>query len=80
MSAWRPIETAPKDGTRVLICHGHAPRNIYVAWWLDEAQFGDDKTGPGWQIFDCGMDVWYAVATDDPTHWMPLPDPPEDKP
>ncbi|MGM5018745.1 DUF551 domain-containing protein [Tardiphaga sp. 367_B4_N1_1] len=70
MSEWKPIATAPRDGTRLLIFDGQA----YIARWRDDACFGgNDENRPAWQIFDCEGDEWYAVATDEATHWMPLP-------
>jgi hypothetical protein len=68
---WRDIETAPKDGTRVLLYSGGA----FTARWSEECQFGQFKTAPGWQIFEC-EDPFYSVAEDKPTHWMALPAPP----
>jgi len=68
---WMPIETAPKDGTRVLLYPGGA----FTARWSEECQFGQFKTAPGWQIFEC-EDPYYSVAEDEPTHWRPLPAPP----
>ena len=55
---WQPIETAPKDGTRVIVLEGDGDVSL--------ADFYDGR----W---------FYSVAHDemfDPTHWMPLPDPP----
>lgn len=58
---WQPIETAPKDGTVVLVIDArHDDDYPYPAHW---------KKGYGW--FDPGWDGGYS-----PTHWMPLPDPP----
>ena len=70
---WQPIETAPKDGTRVLAFYS-ADEIIYDVVWNDP----DD----GWS------DVLGFVSTDgeienfnqpDLTHWMPLPAPPKGK-
>lgn len=58
---WRPIETAPKDGRRVLLWH--------PSW---EAPSGGQWYGSDWRLFYHGG----AYATQ-PTHWMPLPTPPE---
>ena len=59
--AWQPIETAPRDGTRVLLYeNGH--------YYAGETE-GDDGY---WSSF-CGQ---YVVTTPDPTHWMPLPEAP----
>ena len=70
-SGWRPIETAPKDGTRVLVAR-FAPkpqhRNGYmcVDWWRDRERDDVSYTGFG------GFNNHYWPAT----HWMPLPTPP----
>ena len=65
MSNWKSIETAPKDGTWILGWLGH--RNTGEAKtlrWTDGAYYQGfiDKNG----------------ATSRPTHWMPLPEPPDD--
>jgi hypothetical protein len=74
IDGWRTIESAPKDGRRVLL---YWEDYICIARWRDDAQFGHgNDPRPGWQIFDCEEDVWYAWATEKPTHWMPVPPPP----
>lgn len=65
--AWRPIETAPTDGTEALLyepdaCKPHRPGRMFVGWWQD---------GLGW------TDSEGCHHGDDPTHWLPLPEPPE---
>lgn len=70
---WQPIETAPKDGTRVLISCDHGE---FIAYWSDNASLERCHRGPAWQIFDC-EDCWYSWAVEEPTHWMPLPKSPE---
>ena len=72
MSKWQPIETAPKDGTRVLLTEEWG---VVIGRWCEEAQLGLCEEGPGWQVFECD-DCWYSVAAENPTHWMPLPAPP----
>ena len=70
---WQPIETAPRDGTEVLIYdHG-----IYLARWSEQAELGHFETGPAWQIWPSEDDEFYAVATTTATHWMPLPPSPK---
>ena len=56
---WQSIETAPKDGTLVLITDGV---NTEVA-----KNFGDD-----WISSD-GLDFGYGNWDSRLTHWMPLP-------
>lgn len=93
---WKPIETAPKDCSEVLLY----VRNQYgrgvrcVARWYGKFQLevGEDHYGdwgdwhePSGQYY-C-HEGWYeetfysddgiiAAVHDDPTHWMPLPEPP----
>ena len=62
---WQPIETAPKDGTRILVRGGG---NVFVAGWGTVFDTTD-----GWCIVN---DAW--LAHDEVTHWMPLPKAPED--
>lgn len=63
MSGWKPIESAPKDGTQILL-YAPAWRAPNTGW-----TFGSDD----WQAcpyHHAGDPRWK------PTHWMPLPDPP----
>lgn len=62
MSEWQTIENAPKDGTEVLItAHGV----FAVAAYSDYA---------GWR--DMGDIGWGGMTECAPTHWMPIPSPP----
>jgi hypothetical protein len=71
---WQPIETAPKDGTWILVTGGDIGYNwdgdtipaVTTAQWHYKS----------WQMawFDSGCLGEY----DNPTHWMPLPQPPKD--
>jgi len=73
---WRSIESAPTDGTPVLVYAPEGSHNGY--WWADALLNG----GIMWVA--CYSDVreeWQAfyVHSHDsckPTHWMPLPVPP----
>jgi hypothetical protein len=60
---WRPIETAPKDGTRILTYCPKAPEYDHRA--VRENYFKDGT----WMLSNSTF--W------PPTHWMPLPTPPE---
>ena len=72
---WQPIETAPKDGTSILVSNG---RWRDIAYWAAFARFNNITdsmdVGPAWCGRDCD-DPYYSYALD-PTHWMPLPPPP----
>lgn len=63
MSEWQPIETAPKNGSRVLLWNPE---------WSGPctAQFYGDAAG-GWKL-----DKRMPPFAYQPTHWMPLPAPP----
>lgn len=73
MSDWQPIETAPKDGTRLLVLvrpSGHWSAEVNIARWGDPEPFDEpcwvgDSAGPG-----------YTLSWDDGeiSHWMPIPD------
>lgn len=62
MAEWQPIETAPRNGTPVLLWKA-STREHYVAAKLNSAN------GPGWCTPD-GFEIFRA------THWQPLPEPP----
>lgn len=70
---WMPIETAPRDGVAVLLCvAGYQPA---VGSWTErgwEYQSKCDFAEPA------HWDAWLAAASRwEPTHWMPLPQPPQ---
>lgn len=62
---WQSIETAPKDGTDILVCAW--TDTMIVVFFDDEAK---DPNYP-WGTLD-GPNY----HKDAPTHWMQLPDPP----
>jgi hypothetical protein len=69
--AWQPIETAPKDGTEILIVRAEEDSAAYrVAYW-DE----DGDVPYMWHVSDA-VDG-FNHHKDLPTHWMPLPDSPD---
>lgn len=72
---WKPIETAPKDGTKILIWgYFQNPMMTFLQW--DElgapevSYFCNGK----WNGPCAGAHDEYIVYQ--PTHWMPLPKPP----
>ena len=74
---WQPIETAPKDGSSILIYDpddGHGAGEepvIYVCYWKEGMSRRRGITG-SWTEADGEMYTTFI-----PTHWMPLPKPPE---
>lgn len=68
-NGWQPIETAPKDGTWVLLwCRSNNPL-ILVGGYSRE--FLQDYSWEGW------IDRYNGEDVPTPTHWRPLPEPPE---
>lgn len=73
---WQPIETAPRDGTPVLVyppTWGSKAASIAV-WDRDEYA---KEPRPYWRRDD-GLGKKYLSREKPPTHWMPLPLPPID--
>ena len=70
MSGWKPIETAPKDGTIILVGVWDYGPDIASASW----------NGKFWDMELYGYQYCGDPEFSDPTHWMPLPAPPEDTP
>lgn len=65
LASWQPISTAPRDGTEVLLAvpaYGRGPeRVVSFGWWEDGA----------WR------DAGYENELYSPTHWTPVPAPPQ---
>lgn len=73
LPVWRPIETAPKDGTVVLLL-------CKYEWASDVHRNGIcvGFFGPA-NRWDMAITGNYLQSLEiDPTHWMPLPTPPEE--
>lgn len=70
LSTWSDIETAPKDGTNVLLVNRAG--NIAAGMWLDSV------LGAGWYLRggENRPDVFFNTSQG-PTHWQPLPAPPK---
>lgn len=82
MSEWKPIETAPKDGTWILVCGGSCGQesdtdpscvSAHYTNYLNGRTFENDGWWQ-WAWFDGG----YYGRYESPTHWMPLPDLPSE--
>lgn len=67
---WQPIDTAPRDGSYVLVSNGHG---VWVARFKDVYQSGWKPPMP-WQSMMLNHDhIPSAKRSGSPTHWMPLP-------
>ena len=78
MKNWKPIDTAPKDGTEILICQAynaegrvmdeksHALFTHRAAWWKEENE-GEGE----WIVYNSVPDEQPPFF--EPSHWMPVP-------
>ena len=70
---WQPIETAPKDGTEILL-------TIPLRWRVPQGCIGSGGYVSAY-FFDKSIGFWRSrsnhwISPDMPTNWMPLPKPP----
>jgi len=65
---WLPIDTAPKDGTKVLVCnqYHYQPESAYFGTYHQNA-----NGKKCWRSCNMGTKL-------NPTHWMKLPPPPSE--
>lgn len=80
-SGWQPIATAPKNGRTLLLgCF-----NEFGKWRTMRGQWCSRSTlDEEWEDGDLCEEGWYETSVEheqsyliSPTHWMPLPNPPE---
>ena len=92
MSDWQPIETAPKDGSDILVfdcwkgvnpVHQHIDyeyaRVVQVYWYADHVGFDwpNNKQVHGrWMPRTDARPQHYTTVEVHPIAWMPLPEPP----
>lgn len=74
MGEWQPIETAPKDASEIIL--GIAGKNgcSFTGYWEDQPNY--------WGEIGFHDECWrqggfYSEHPSNPTHWQPLPQPPE---
>jgi hypothetical protein len=83
MSDWQPIETAPRDSSRILVFYRKWDGTPVVceAWWA--IQYESAPNARGWWQTMSGLllsaDVHFGPKQNPlgATHWMPLPEPPK---
>ena len=73
MSEWKPIETAPKDGTFLIGGWTSNGQNHPMEWEVDIAWREGDSFG-----VDVSLESGETMrpTIDQITHWMPFPAPP----
>jgi hypothetical protein len=77
MSEWHPIDTAPKDGTWILLAGGElneqhpddtTSRPVVARWkTLEEGEM------IGWFVADFDDGYGLGIFYEDPTHWASIP-------
>jgi hypothetical protein len=72
---WKSIDSAPKDGTRVLLWCPE-DKSLWFAHWARDEWFGVDELG----LTRIGHDPGTAVTGWFPTLWQPMPLPPPPAP
>lgn len=68
MSEWQDISTAPKDGTPVILfarCRTATAATVVIGWHLPDMGWIEECFAPNHPV---------GIV---PTHWQPLPTPPE---
>ena len=82
MSEWQPIETAPKDGTWIVgLCscsiqsYGAPKPFVFTTRWVSEFWEGWEQDGEDTKR-RVMSDLSHWRGHEEPTHWMPLPEPP----
>lgn len=85
MSKWQPIETAPKDGTPILVYYKAASCSfVHIAWyngreeWERAAKltcsYESYEEYEGWWFYRNSVSQVKLEDYKTPTHWMPLPE------
>lgn len=70
---WQPIETAPKDGTHIIVIYRDYKKFGSGRIWSDIVKW--EKSWNGWS--DDETD--YIMDDNTFTHWMLLPEPPKER-
>jgi hypothetical protein len=70
MTEWHSIETAPKDGTEILVTDGKEVCPCFYSI-SDNPDYDSFVRSSGSEPIDC------VAPNLDPTHWMPMPKPPK---
>lgn len=77
-ATWRPIGTAPRNGTNVLVGMNIGPVWIvHVAFWRNGDEPECKPEDRGWWSYTIGAATQEQLdGRREPTHWMPMPLPP----
>lgn len=78
MMNWQPIDTAPKDGTRILLFFPtFRSMNVQIGSWSHSQHYDNGKltheSARWWYGSTVGL---WGGKESEPTHWMPIPEGP----
>lgn len=80
---WQPIETAPKDGTHILIAKADDPNGVgmdqieITEWCVLENFHWEHVEGDLYRKVPDEPNEFWNGNGHRATHWMPLPEPPK---
>lgn len=75
--SWRPIETAPKDGTQILVWSQYLQSVSVMAWHEREGDFCLMADGSRVIEYQSDFGTEYDSGGHVISHWMPLPESPK---
>jgi hypothetical protein len=76
MDKWQPIETAPKNGSDILIAVDYGGTiDVVAAFWFAPWLIWHAQDSRG-AVINEDTDEMFGIGSALPTHWMPLPLPP----
>ena len=74
MNTWKPIASAPKDGTPILVgVWGREDWHTVVAYWIEDSEA---TAGGAWELVEAGTYGDDGLLDWKPTHWTEIPTPP----
>jgi hypothetical protein len=68
MSEWRPIDTAPKDSSKILLTDGH---ETVCGYWGEPTGYFTRQRNQWCSYW------WLKRLGTQPIYWQPLPEPPK---
>jgi hypothetical protein len=77
---WRPIESAPKDGTKIDLLYPYPRGRAINCQWTGALGMGWHWKEPTWKHGELLPETewdWHSYPAMEPTHWRPLPEPPK---
>ena len=66
MKKWKPIDTAPKDGIKILLLPSDGSYCCFVGYYSNNTWRIDTE--------NCDFDIYNNSVISEPSHWMYLPD------